>query len=53
MLKAAMLFVTLTTLHAADARDHLSTPAEFCFRFTLLVGPQITEVEKGAQRAMG
>ncbi|MBK8094858.1 MAG: right-handed parallel beta-helix repeat-containing protein [Verrucomicrobiaceae bacterium] len=70
MLKTALsltslLFVTLTSLHASDARDHLSphqraileskspSPEEYRFGFDLPAGPQFTEAEKEAQRELG
>jgi hypothetical protein len=55
----------LATLHATDARDHLSPhqrailesksppAAEYRFGFDLPAGPQFTEAEKEAQRELG
>jgi hypothetical protein len=60
----ALLLAPLATLHAADARDHLSPhqrailesksppPVEYRFSFDLLAGPEFTEAEKEAQREL-
>jgi len=65
LLLISLLFVTLASLHAADARDHLSPhqrvilesksppSAEYRFSFDLPAGPQFTEEEKEAQRELG
>ncbi len=44
--------LSLTPLHAAEARDQVSPPlaAEYRFNFDLPAGPQFTEAEKQVQR---
>jgi hypothetical protein len=65
LLLTSLLFAPLASLHAVDARDHLSPhqrailesksppPAEYRFGFDLPAGPQFTEAEKAAQRELG
>jgi hypothetical protein len=65
LLLISLLLVTLVSLHAADARDHLSPhqrailesksppPEEYRFGFDLPAGPSFTEAEKEAQRQLG
>ncbi len=62
---SALLWAVVSTLHAAEARDHLSPhqrvileskspPAEeYRFSFDLPAGPQFTEAEKEVQRERG
>jgi hypothetical protein len=61
----AFLLPIQASLHAAEARDHLSPhqrvildsksppPEEYRFSFDLPAGPQFTEAEKEAQRELG
>jgi hypothetical protein len=55
LLLTSLLLATLASLHAADARDHVSPSpaAEYRFSFDLPAGPQFTEAEKVEQRAKG
>ena len=60
-----LVALPLTSLHAADTRDHLSlhqrvifeskspAPEEHRFSFDLPAGPHFTEAEKAAQRELG
>ena len=65
ILYGSFLLASSASLHAVNARDHLSPhqrvilesksppPAEYRFSFELPAGPQFTEAEKEAQRELG